>query len=143
MDRIVYCVETDLALSQHHDKIDMMTARHRVGPCRYRDGGGKWGNFTGYPRTATLDFPRPCQLTCQIRSFTFGNPSSAYSPVRQSANPSACPPVCALLAPVRLSARLSIVRPRPLVRSEPSSTYAAVRPPVRPVRLISSVVLSV
>ena len=43
--RVVYCVVTDPAPSQRHDKIGMMTARHRVGPCRYRDGGGKWGNF--------------------------------------------------------------------------------------------------
>ena len=33
------------APSQRHDKIGMMTARHRDGPCRYHDGGGKWGNF--------------------------------------------------------------------------------------------------
>ena len=51
--RVVYCVVTDPVLSQRHDKIGMMTARHRVGPCRYHDGGGKWGNFTvtrGRPR---------------------------------------------------------------------------------------------
>ena len=51
--RVVYCVVTDLAPSQRHDKIGMMTARHHVGPCRYRDGGGKSGNFTvtrGRPR---------------------------------------------------------------------------------------------
>ena len=51
--RVVYCVVTDPAPSQRHDKIGMMTARHRVGPCRYRDGGGKWGNFRvarGRPR---------------------------------------------------------------------------------------------
>ena len=53
MCRVVYCVVTDPALSQRHDKIGMMTARHRVGPYRYHDGGGKWGNFTvtrGQPR---------------------------------------------------------------------------------------------
>ena len=53
LSRVVYCVVTDPALSQCHDKIGMMTARHRVGPCRYRDGGGKSGNFTitrGQPR---------------------------------------------------------------------------------------------
>ena len=44
--RVVYCVVTDPALSQCHDKISMMTARHHDRPCRYRDGGGKWGNFT-------------------------------------------------------------------------------------------------
>ena len=44
--RVVYCVVTDPALSQRHDKIGMMTARHRVGPSRYHDGGGKWDNFT-------------------------------------------------------------------------------------------------
>ena len=51
--RVVYCVVTDPASSQRHDKIGMMTARHRVGPCRYRDGGGKSDNFTvirGRPR---------------------------------------------------------------------------------------------
>ena len=51
--RVVYCVVTDPALSQRHDKIGMMTARHSVEPCRYRDGGGKWGNFIvtrGQPR---------------------------------------------------------------------------------------------
>ena len=50
---VVYCVMTDPAPSQRHDKIGMMTARHRIGPCRYRDGGGKWDNFTvirGWPR---------------------------------------------------------------------------------------------
>ena len=46
LGRVVYCVVTDPALSQRHDKIGIMTARHRVGPSRYRDGGGKWGNFT-------------------------------------------------------------------------------------------------
>ena len=52
-DRVVYCVVTDRALLCCHDKIGMMTARHRVGPCRYRDGGGKLGNFIvtrGRPR---------------------------------------------------------------------------------------------
>ena len=44
--RVVYCVMTDPPPSQHHDKIGMMMARHLVGSCRYRDGGGKWGNFT-------------------------------------------------------------------------------------------------
>ena len=44
--RVVYCVMTDRAPSQRHDKIGMMTARHRDGPCRYRDRGGKWDNFT-------------------------------------------------------------------------------------------------
>ena len=44
--RVVYCVVTDPAPSQRHDKIGMMTARHRDGSCRYHDGGGKWGNFT-------------------------------------------------------------------------------------------------
>ena len=51
--RVVYSVVTDPAPSQRHDKIGMMTARHRVGPCRYRDGGGKSGNFIvtrGRPR---------------------------------------------------------------------------------------------
>ena len=51
--RVVYCVVTNPAPSQRHDKIGMMTARHRVRPCRYRDGGGKWGNFIvtrGRPR---------------------------------------------------------------------------------------------
>ena len=51
--RVVYCVVTDPALSQRHDKISMMTTRHRDGPCRYRDGGGKCSNFTvtrGRPR---------------------------------------------------------------------------------------------
>ena len=51
--RVVYCVVMDPAPSQRHDKIGMMTGRHRVGPCRYRDGGGKWDNFTvtrGRPR---------------------------------------------------------------------------------------------
>ena len=43
--RVVYYVVTDLAPSQRHNKIGMMTARHRVGPYRYRDGG-KSGNFT-------------------------------------------------------------------------------------------------
>ena len=45
MSRVVYCVVTDPTPSQCHDKIGMMTARHRYGPCRYCDGGGKWGNF--------------------------------------------------------------------------------------------------
>ena len=60
-----------------------------------------------------LDFPRPCQLTRQIRSFTFGNPSSARPP------PSARPP--SVPAPIRSSAR-------PPVRSSAQSA----RPPVRP-----------
>ena len=46
VDRVVYCVVTDPVVSQRHDKISMMTARHRDGPCRYRDGGSKWHNFT-------------------------------------------------------------------------------------------------
>ena len=52
-DKVVYYIVTDPAPSQRHDKIGMMTARHRDGPCCYRDGGGKWGNFTvtrGQPR---------------------------------------------------------------------------------------------
>ena len=37
--KVVYCVVTDPAPSQRHDKIGMMTAQHRDEPCRYRDGG--------------------------------------------------------------------------------------------------------
>ena len=101
-----------------------------------------------------MDFPQPCQVTRQIRSFTFGNPSSAcpppstHPPVRQSANPSTRPPVRPLSAPVRSSvqcarprplihpsARPPIVRPRPLVR--PVCPPPSAHPPVRPlVRLL-------
>ena len=68
-----------------------------------------------------MDFPRPCQVTRQIRSFTFGNPSSARSPVRQSANPSARPPVRPLSAPVRSSARPSAHCPPPSASYQPWS----------------------
>ena len=44
--RVVYCVVMDLAPSECRDKIDMMTAQHCDGPCRYRDGGGEWPVFT-------------------------------------------------------------------------------------------------
>ena len=39
--RVVYCVVTDPAPSQRHDKIGMMMARHCDRPYRYRDGRGK------------------------------------------------------------------------------------------------------
>ena len=42
MNRVVYCVVTDYGPSEHCDKIGMMIAQHRDGPCHYRDGGGKW-----------------------------------------------------------------------------------------------------
>ena len=50
---VVYCVMTDPASSQRHDKIGMMMARHRDGPYRYYDGGDKWHNCT-----VTLGRPR-------------------------------------------------------------------------------------
>ena len=83
-----------------------------------------------------MDFPRPCQVTRQIRSFTFGNPSSARSPVRQpvhpsaapSARPHACPPS---RPPVRMPAR-----PHPSVRPSahcpPPSARLPVHPPASP-----------
>ena len=43
--RVVYCAVTDPAPSQRHDKIGIITARHRDEPCRYHDGGGKWRNI--------------------------------------------------------------------------------------------------
>ena len=75
-----------------------------------------------------LDFPWPCQVTHQIRSFTFGNPSSArpppsaHPPVRQSANLSIRPPVRTQ------SARPPPVRPRPPICQ---SASPPTRPPVR------------
>ena len=71
-----------------------------------------------------LDFPRPCQVTRQIRSFTFGNPLSARLP------PSACPPV---RQPVCSSTHCPpIARPRPLVRPPVRSFAQSPRPPMRP-----------
>ena len=73
--------------------------------------------------------PRPCQLTRQIRSFTFGNPSSACPPVRprppvrQSANPSTRPPPRLPVRPLSAPVRSFAQRARP---------YPLIRPPVRP-----------
>ena len=36
----------DPAPLERHDKINMMAAQHRDGPCRYRDGEGEWPVFT-------------------------------------------------------------------------------------------------
>ena len=162
-DRVVYCVVMDPAPSQHHDKIGIMTARHRVGSCRYRDGGGKWGNFTvtrGRPRWIShghvsgrvrlgvlpSEIRRPpVRPRLPVRQST--NPPtrpSASPPVRQSANPSARPPLRPPVHPsartpafVWPSARPPIVRPRPPpVRPCPPVRPSAHPPPVRPVRVI-------
>ena len=125
--RVVYCVVMDPAPSQRHDKIGMMTAQHRVGPCRYRDGGGKWANFT---EVGHVGFP----------TAMLGDASDPEFYLRESVvRPSATPP---LRQPVRPSARPPIVRPRPLVRlpvrlsARPLGALVRLcaRPPTRPPR---------
>ena len=43
---VVYCVVTDLSLSECRNKIGMMTAQHHEGPCHYHDNEGEWSVFT-------------------------------------------------------------------------------------------------
>ena len=119
-NRVVYCVVTDPAPSQRHEKIGMMMARHRDGPCCYHDGGGKW-------RNSTFTRGQPCQLSRQFRSFILRKSILHCLPrplVRQSTHPPTRSLVCPLSASIRSSAC-------PPARSEPSSACAPVRPPVR------------